>query len=129
MGWAAAIPIATSILGGMGGKSKAKQSQKPTKTSTSPSAQLGGWAKLKSIMEGMGSAPQYRVGANNPYLQGGMAHLMGRAGIQAPEGGYGPNPYLQPGGGGAPPPPEAAPPPPGVGGLPGKINPKFKGGP
>jgi hypothetical protein len=129
----AAIPIAASVLGGMGGKSKAKEANKPTKTysKTTPPSQLGGWGKLQEIMASMKDAPQYRVGANNPYLSGGMAHIMGRAGMAAPEGGYGPNPYLQTGGGGAP--PQAAPPPPApppaVGGLPGKVNPKIKGGP
>ena len=96
MGWAAAIPIASAVLGGIGGKKKAKASKEPTRTFTNPSAQLGGWEKLREIMQGMSQAPQYRVGQGNPYLSGGMAHLMGRAGIASPEGGYGPNPYLAP---------------------------------
>lgn len=104
MGWAAAIPIATAALGAFGGKSKSKQSKQPTRNVVLPPSQLGGWGRLQEILKSMQSAPQYRVGAGNPYLSGGMAHLMGRAGVAAPEGGYGPNPYLQP-----PPNPIAAP--------------------
>ena len=82
--WAAAAPIAGGLLGGLGGKSRAKQSKQPTRTTVLPPSQLGGWGKLQEILKSLQGAPQYRPGAFNPYLQSGMQHIFGRAGIDNP---------------------------------------------
>ena len=88
-------------LGGLGGKQRAKAANQPTVTNftrrLTPPSQLGGWDRLNEVMNRVRDLPMYRPGMNNPYLRQTFSHILGRAGVQAPQGGWQMpqnNPYL-----------------------------------
>jgi hypothetical protein len=92
-----ALAIGGALLGGLGGKSRADASGKPTVTKTTigpPPAELGGYGRINDALNMIRDRQPYQSGMNNPYMAGVFGHVLGRAGIQAPEGGYG-NPYMQ----------------------------------
>jgi len=85
-------------LGALSGFLGSKSAKKPTVTKNhilGPPAALGGYDRIVAAMNAVRDRPGYTVGQSNPYLHGGMQHIFGRAGMQTPEGGYGPNPYLE----------------------------------
>jgi hypothetical protein len=91
-------------LGGLGGKQKAKAAGKPTtitsRSQLNPAMQLGGWDRLNEALNRMRDIQPYRPGMNNPYLGATFGHILGRAGIPTPEGGwqqqFQPPPMMQP---------------------------------
>jgi len=101
---AVALAIGGAAMGAFGGMKSAKNSKRPTITTITrrPSAELGGYNRILDALNRARDAQGYQIGQNNPYLNPVMSHIMGRAGIQAPEGGWrqppppGANPYLTP---------------------------------
>lgn len=95
-----AMAAAGALLGGIAGKKKADSSKKPTVTTNrigAPPDALGGYGRIADALNKVRDRQPYQSGQNNPYMQGTMSHILGRAGVQAPEGGYGRNPYMPPG--------------------------------